>query len=341
MPKPQFFLAVSASAVVQMGVLGAAWADQVIPDDLIVQSSLCVGVDCVNNETFGFHTVILKENNLRIFFNDTSNSASFPTNDWQITINDSANGGNSFFAIEDVTAGETLFRLCAVADATCTPILPVMPDPQVAVNTGDIATLNTTVGGNTADILANSNGISANDSAIGTLQTTVSGNTTRIDTLEGTVSGHTTQIRNLQTTVGQHTTQIGALQTTVTSNTGRISTLEDTSVQHAAAISGLQTTATNHERRIGSLENRMDNFSADLGSVKTGVAVAIALGGGVPLQADQNGSIAFNLGNFAGRSAFGVVGAVRLDGNTTLNLGLASGFSRDTIGGRVGVQYTW
>ena len=327
MPKPQFFLAVSASAVVQMGMMGAAWADQVIADDLIVQGSACVGVDCVNNETFDFSTLILKENNLRIFFNDTSTSASFPANDWQITINDSANGGNSFFAIEDVTAGETLFRLCAVADATCTPILPVMPDPQVAVNTGDIATLNTTVANNTADILANSNGISANASAIGTLQTTVSGNTTRIGTLEGTVSGHTTQINSLQTTV--------------TSNTGRITTLEDTSVQHAAAITGLQTTATNHDRRIGSLENRMDNFSADLGSVKTGVAVAIALGGGVPLQADQNGSIAFNLGNFAGRSAFGVVGAVRLDGNTTLNLGLASGFSRDTIGGRVGVQYTW
>ena len=46
--------------------------DQVIPDDLIVQGSGCVGFDCVNNESFGFDTIRLKENNLRIKFEDTS-----------------------------------------------------------------------------------------------------------------------------------------------------------------------------------------------------------------------------------------------------------------------------
>src|SRR6185436_9021800 len=34
--------------------------DQVIPDDLIVQSSNCFGFDCVNNESFGFDTIRLK-----------------------------------------------------------------------------------------------------------------------------------------------------------------------------------------------------------------------------------------------------------------------------------------
>ena len=50
----------------------AAFPDQVIPDDLIVQRSLCVGFDCVNNESFGFDTIRLKENNTRIKFEDTS-----------------------------------------------------------------------------------------------------------------------------------------------------------------------------------------------------------------------------------------------------------------------------
>ena len=54
--------------------------DQVIPDDLIVQGSLCVGFDCVNNETFGTDTIKLKENNTRITFEDTSNSAGFANN---------------------------------------------------------------------------------------------------------------------------------------------------------------------------------------------------------------------------------------------------------------------
>lgn len=75
--------------------------DDVIPDDLIVQGSACVGLDCVNGEVFGFDTVRLKENNTRLQFDDTSTSAGFPTNNWQIRANDSANGGGSFLGIVD------------------------------------------------------------------------------------------------------------------------------------------------------------------------------------------------------------------------------------------------
>ncbi|HEX5883706.1 MAG TPA: hypothetical protein VFY67_04110, partial [Pyrinomonadaceae bacterium] len=58
--------------------------DQVIPDDLIVQGSICSGFDCVNNENFGTDTIRVKENNVRIQFDDTSVSAGFATNNWQI-----------------------------------------------------------------------------------------------------------------------------------------------------------------------------------------------------------------------------------------------------------------
>src|SRR6266850_1116063 len=75
--------------------------DQVIPDDLIVQGSACVGLDCVNNENFGFDTIRLKENNTRIQFDDTSSAAGFPTNNWQIRANDSASGGASFLGFVD------------------------------------------------------------------------------------------------------------------------------------------------------------------------------------------------------------------------------------------------
>ena len=75
--------------------------DQVIADDLIVQGSTCVGLDCVNNENFGFDTIRLKENNTRIQFDDTSTSAGFATNNWQIRANSSASGGASFLAFVD------------------------------------------------------------------------------------------------------------------------------------------------------------------------------------------------------------------------------------------------
>ncbi|WP_321335728.1 hypothetical protein [Breoghania sp.] len=83
----------------------SAHADQVFAQDVIIQGSLCTGVDCVNGETFSFDTLILKENNLRIFFKDTSNSSSFPNVDWRLIANETTNGGQNMFAIEDSTSG--------------------------------------------------------------------------------------------------------------------------------------------------------------------------------------------------------------------------------------------
>lgn len=88
--------------------------DQVIPDDLIVQGSICAGFDCVNNESFGFDTIRMKENNTRVKFEDTS-VGSFPTNDWQLTANDSASGGASKFSIEDITGGKVPLTVTAGA----------------------------------------------------------------------------------------------------------------------------------------------------------------------------------------------------------------------------------
>ncbi|MDQ5843981.1 MAG: tail fiber domain-containing protein [Acidobacteriota bacterium] len=84
-----------------------AMPDQVIPDDLIVQGSACVGLDCVNGEVFDFDTIRMKENNTRLQFNDTSTAAGFPTNNWQIRANSSASGGASFLAFVDQGATGT------------------------------------------------------------------------------------------------------------------------------------------------------------------------------------------------------------------------------------------
>jgi len=75
--------------------------DFVIADDLIVQGSACVGLDCVDGESFGFDTIRVKENNDRIQFDDTSTSAGFASNNWQIRANSSASGGGNFLAFVD------------------------------------------------------------------------------------------------------------------------------------------------------------------------------------------------------------------------------------------------
>ncbi len=89
--------------------------DQVFIDDLIVEGSACIGVDCSNGESFGFDTIRLKENNLRIKFEDTSTSASFPGNDWQLLANESDNGGLNKFSIVDTTGNKTPFTVEAGA----------------------------------------------------------------------------------------------------------------------------------------------------------------------------------------------------------------------------------
>ncbi len=91
--------------------------DYVHSDDVIVEYSLCVGFDCAvdGSENFGADTIRLKENNLRIHFDDTSTSASYPANDWRIAVNDNTNGGASYFAVVDITEGSTPFKIEAGA----------------------------------------------------------------------------------------------------------------------------------------------------------------------------------------------------------------------------------
>lgn len=89
--------------------------DVVTPDDIIVQGSACIGFDCVDNESFGFDTLRLKENNTRIVFMDTSASAGYANHNWQLTANDSTNGGAEKFSIEDLTAATVPFTVLGSA----------------------------------------------------------------------------------------------------------------------------------------------------------------------------------------------------------------------------------
>ncbi len=106
--------------------------DEVIYDDLIVDGSLCVGNDCYSGLAFGFDTIVLMENNLRIYFDDTSNTSSFPNNDWRIVINDTTDGGGEYFALQDVSGGLTPFTIEAGAK---TNSLYVDDDGQVGIGT--------------------------------------------------------------------------------------------------------------------------------------------------------------------------------------------------------------
>jgi hypothetical protein len=111
-----------------------AAADVVVPDDQIVQGSVCAGPACVDNESFGFDTVRLKGPVLRLAFTDTSSSVGFPTTDWALVANDAdGSGSGDYFGFEDTTAGTTPLRVLAGAP---TDTLRVETDGSVRLPTG-------------------------------------------------------------------------------------------------------------------------------------------------------------------------------------------------------------
>ncbi len=76
---------------------------QIINEDLYVDGNQCLGTQCTGSETFGYDTLRLKQDNLRVMFQDTSGALpDFPKNDWQIRINESTQYGQSAFFIDDL-----------------------------------------------------------------------------------------------------------------------------------------------------------------------------------------------------------------------------------------------
>jgi hypothetical protein len=128
------------TAVLLLQAPGAR-ADVVVPDDQIVQGSQCLGFDCINNESFGFDTLRLKENNTRLAFDDTSLSAGFAANDWALVANANSSGGDNYLAFQDITASggatdgpNAVFPLLVRAGAP-TNSLYVAPNGRVGIGT--------------------------------------------------------------------------------------------------------------------------------------------------------------------------------------------------------------
>jgi hypothetical protein len=120
-----------------------------ISGDLTVYNSLCVGSDCAANESYGADSIRLKENNLRIHFDDTSNSASFPNTDWRIEANETTNGGANWFTINDASNSRRSFTIEANAptdamyldDAGRLGLGTSAPVVEIHVKDGDTPTL--------------------------------------------------------------------------------------------------------------------------------------------------------------------------------------------------------
>ncbi|MDB2407690.1 hypothetical protein N9W17_04095 [Jannaschia sp.] len=113
---------------------GGAWAQQVFTLDVIVRADLCVGTECSNFESFGTDGLRLKQDVLRLHFNDTSTAADYPSNDWRLIANEAGELGRNMFAIEDSTAGRTPFVVEAGAPVSS---LYLQSDGDLGLGTSD------------------------------------------------------------------------------------------------------------------------------------------------------------------------------------------------------------
>jgi hypothetical protein len=98
-----------------------AVSDEVIGENVIITSlaggggSLCVGADCVDGEEFDFDVIRLKSPFPLMQFLDTSNSGSFPSNDWSMGIGNSGAGSAPQFFLKDDSNDTVLLLLEAGA----------------------------------------------------------------------------------------------------------------------------------------------------------------------------------------------------------------------------------
>ncbi len=81
------------------------------PDIMGLGGGLAFGNDIDGTETLAFISMLVKENNLHLKFEDSSTAAEFATVDWQITMNDSSLGGLDYFRIEELDAATQPFRI--------------------------------------------------------------------------------------------------------------------------------------------------------------------------------------------------------------------------------------
>ncbi|KMK65510.1 hypothetical protein [Puniceibacterium sp. IMCC21224] len=95
---------------------GLARAEQLSATSPTIRDSLCVGMSCAANESFGLHTTLrLKATTTRLEFLDTSTGAVEAGTDWTLQANDNAAPHLNRFMLRDASAGLIPFSVEAGA----------------------------------------------------------------------------------------------------------------------------------------------------------------------------------------------------------------------------------
>ena len=109
--QPIVRLEIDFPTIINIGGVNVAQYNCITPSSV----SSCIGQDCSNGETFNGDTLKLKENNLRIRFQDTAVTTGFGES-WNLEANSSRNGGSSYFDIQVKSINKDTTRLVTAGD---------------------------------------------------------------------------------------------------------------------------------------------------------------------------------------------------------------------------------
>ncbi|MEM9700804.1 MAG: hypothetical protein AAF943_18705, partial [Pseudomonadota bacterium] len=156
MTKPMTFPLTAAA----LSLMALPALSDTVTGNLTVRDVLCVGSSCANDTIgeFGFNDfedIRLKSINTWLRFEDTSNNAGLPTNDWMLRVNDLGSGGEDYIAFEDIDASTVPFRVDAAAP---TDALRVTASGNIGIGTGMPAALMHMRSGDTPTLMLEQDG---------------------------------------------------------------------------------------------------------------------------------------------------------------------------------------
>ncbi|MBI9055201.1 MAG: hypothetical protein JEY96_15365 [Bacteroidales bacterium] len=88
---------------------------QLVGENMYIKGKLGLGTDIEDLQDLAGYTMVLKENDIRILFDDNSTDAGFASNDWLMEINSKEIDGTNHFAIQDVTNDKYPFKIISGA----------------------------------------------------------------------------------------------------------------------------------------------------------------------------------------------------------------------------------
>lgn len=110
MPRPLCSLPSGLAILCLTSIFAPAHAETFAADSYVL-GSLCVGTACVPSEPFGYDTIRLSAPAPRMLFEDTSSSGSFPSNDWSLGVEPTADMAATRFILRDISADVPVMQL--------------------------------------------------------------------------------------------------------------------------------------------------------------------------------------------------------------------------------------